>query len=301
MRRSLLFIPGNQPGMIQAGLVLPADALVFDLEDSVPPDEKDAARDLVSSALRSLDFGPRERIVRVNPLDSEHGREDLAALLPAGVESILVPKLSDRETVEEIDSLLTRLEADLGLEAGRTSLIALIETALGVEKAYELALASPRIGALALGAEDLAADLGCERTREGLEILYSRSRLVVAARAAGIEAIDTPYIQAQDLEGCLADARLARGLGFTGKLSISPHHLDMIHRAYTPSVEEYAYALEVKEAMEEAGRLKRGAVSLRGKMIDPPVLKQAERVIAWAEAVGLTLDKKEEEGAGYEK
>ncbi len=293
MRRSLLFIPGNQPSMIQNGMVLPADALIFDLEDSVPPGEKDAARDLVASALRSLDFGPRQRLVRINEPGSVYCRQDLEAVLPAGVDSLLIPKVSGGEMIQAFDSLLLELEGAYGLLAGGISLIALIETALGVEKAYETALASPRVQALALGAEDLAADLGCERTPEGLEILYSRSRLVVAARAADIEAIDTPFTQVQDLEGCLADARLARSLGFTGKLSISPHHLDPIHQAYTPSREELAYALEVREVMAREAGSGKGAVSLRGKMIDPPVLKQADRIIAWAKAAGLALDREE--------
>ena len=287
MRRSLLFIPGNQPNMIQNGLVLPADALIFDLEDSVAAADKDAARDLVASALRSLDFGPRERLVRINDLASPLAREDLEAVVAAGADAIMLPKVAGPESIRALDALLTALEANFSRPAGTTLILALIETALGIEEAYRSATASPRLVALALGAEDLAADLGCQRTREGLEILYSRSRLVMAAKAAGIEAIDTPFTQAHDQEACLADSRLAASLGFTGKLCISPHHLDMIHQAYTPDREALAQALEIQAAMEEATRTGKGAVSLRGRMIDPPVLKQAQRVIDLARAAGI--------------
>ena len=287
MRRSLLFIPGNQPGMIQNGQVLPADALIFDLEDSVALADKDAARDLVASALTSLDFGKKERIVRINDLASPLARQDLEAMVGAGADAILMPKVSGADSIRALDAILTALEAKLGRPAGSTRILALIETAIGMEEVYQAATASPRLLALALGAEDLAADLGCQRTREGQEILYSRSRLVMAAKAAGLEAIDTPFTDAHDLEGCLADSQLAVSLGFTGKLAISPHHLAMIHQAYTPSQEALDQALEILQAMEEAGRHGRGVVSLRGRMIDLPVVKQAQRVLVLARAAGM--------------
>ncbi len=293
MRRSLLFLPGNQPNMLQNGAVLPADALIFDLEDSVSPSEKDAARELVASALRSIDYGSRGLVVRINDIDKPYVKKDLEAVAAAGAMSVMVPKVSGAHTIHHVAVMLDLIEEEYRMEPGRTKIIALIETAAGIEKAFEAAAASPRVEALALGGEDLSADLGCPRTKEGTEIFYSRSRLVVAARAAGIEAIDTPFTDARDEEGCYADTVFARSMGFDAKLSISPHHLRPIHRAFVPTEEAVAFALEVKEAMEIARREGRGAVSLRGKMIDLPVLKQAERTIELARASGMLAAEKE--------
>ena len=291
MRRSLLFIPGNRPNMIQNAEVLPADVLIFDLEDSVVPKEKDAARDLVARALLSLDFGPRECMVRVNDLKTREARADLDAMVAAGAGSIMLPKVMGAETVVEAASLLSLAETRHGRQEGSTALVALLETARGIEQAPEIALASPRVTGLALGGEDLSVDLGCPRTREGWEIFYSRSRLVLAARAAGIDALDTPFTHVDDLEGCERDARFARSLGFTGKLCISPFHLKAIHQAFTPGQEEVSQAAEVVRAMKEAEKTGKGAVSLRGKMIDLPILRQAERILALAKAAGLEPDK----------
>ena len=295
MRRSLLFIPGNRPNMIQNGLVLPSDALIFDLEDSVLPDEKDAARALVASALSSLDFGHKERVVRINELSSKEAKRDLEAVVSAHVDTILLPKAEDAAAILKLDEFLDEIENQIGLTAGSTKIIALIETALGVELAFDIARASSRVTALALGAEDLAADLGCARTKEGREIFYSRTRLVIAARAAGVEVLDTPFTDVYDSEGCFEDTLFARRLGFDGKLCISPHHLAAIHRAFTPSDDELSFALEVAKAMDDAKKEKRGAVSLRGRMIDAPVAKQAERVITWARAAGIAGGEKDDE------
>ena len=291
MRRSLLFIPGNRPNMIQNGEVLPADALIFDLEDSVPAGDKDAARDLVAGALRALDFGSRECVVRINDLDTKEAKTDLDAMVRAGIHTIMVPKVRGAETIRSIASLLSEAEGAHGRQEGSTALIALLETAWGIENAMEVALASARVTGLALGGEDLSADLGCPRTKEGWEIFYSRARLVMAAKAAGIDALDTPFTDVHDFEGCERDALFARGLGFTGKLCISPFHLKAIHQAFAPSQEEIDRAAEVVRAMREGEKAGKGAVSLRGKMIDLPVVRQAERVLALAKAAGLLDDK----------
>ncbi len=291
MRRSLLFIPGNRPNMIQNAEVLPADTLIFDLEDSVVPGEKDAARDLVASALRTLDFGPRERMVRINDPESREAATELDAMVAAGAQSIMVPKVSGAETMKKVASLLSLAEQAHGRPEGSTAMVALLETARGIENALEIAQASPRMTGLALGGEDLSADLGCPRTKEGWEIFYSRSRLVLAAKAAGIDALDTPFIHVSDLEGCQRDALFAKSLGFTGKLAISPFHLKTIHQAFTPGQEEIRQAAAVVRAMKEGEKGGKGAVSLQGKMIDLPILRQAERILELAKAAGLQPDK----------
>jgi citrate lyase subunit beta/citryl-CoA lyase len=288
-----LFLPGNQPTMLQNGAVLPADVLIFDLEDSVAPTEKDAARELVASALRSVDYGERVLAVRINDLEKPYVKKDLETVVAAGAHSVMVPKVTGPHTIHHVAVMLDLIEEEYDIEKGRTKIIALIETALGIENAFGAATSSQRVEALALGGEDLCADLGCPRTKEGTEIFYSRSRLLIAARAAGIEAADTPFTDVRDEEGCYADTVFARSLGFDGKLSISPHHLRPIHRAFMPSQEAVAFALEVIEAMEMAKRESRGAVSLRGKMIDLPVLRQAEKTLELARASGMTLPEKE--------
>jgi len=183
---------------------------------------------------------------------------------------------------------LSELEAQMGLPAGQTRILALLETAQGVENAYAIAAASPRMLGLFLGAEDLTADLRCRRTREGKEILYARGRLVCAARAAGIEVYDTPFTDVQDLEGLEEDALLAKGLGFSGKACISPAHVAAVNRVFSPSAAEIAYAKDVFDAIAEAKRQGKGAISLRGKMIDAPIVARARLVLeAAAEIEGV--------------
>jgi len=284
----MLFIPGNNPNMIINGGLLGADSLIFDLEDAVSPDEKDAARELVKNALTSLDFGKCERIVRINGLDTPYWEEDLEAILPLRPEAVMPPKVSDAAYIQTLDKKLSELEAQMGLPAGQTRILALLETAQGVENAYAIAAASPRMLGLFLGAEDLTADLRCRRTKEGREILYARGRLVCAARAAGIEVYDTPFTDVRDLEGLEADALLAKGLGFSGKACISPAHVAAVNRVFSPSAAEIAYARDVFDAIAEAKRQGKGAISLRGKMIDAPIVARARLVLeAAAEIEGV--------------
>ncbi len=287
MRRSCLFLPGNQPSMLQNGMVLACDVLIFDLEDAVSENEKDAARELVSQALLTLDFGMREKVVRVNDVETPHAHLDIIRVTEGGADAVMVPKTVGATTVLKAASILDEAEEKAGLSHGSVGIILLIETAMGIEKALEAASASPRVRALALGGEDLAADLGCPRTKASNELFYARARLVMAGRACGLDVIDTPFTDARNTEGCYEDACYARSLGFSGKLLISPHHIEPVHRAFRPDESEVSYALEVVDAMRRAKEEGRGAVSLRGKMIDLPVLAQAERTIELAAASGM--------------
>ena len=217
MRRSMLFVPGNTPKMMTSCGFFGADAVIFDLEDAVSPTEKDAARDLVRYAIGNLYLCGSEVIVRVNSIETPMFLADLAAVVPQKPDLIMLPKTCTAEDIQMLAQTLDRLEAGNGLPAGAVGILALIETALGVENAFSIASASPRVQALFLGAEDLSADLHCKRTKEGTEILYARTRLVMAARAAGIDVYDTPFTDVDDDEGLCADAALAKSLGFTGK------------------------------------------------------------------------------------
>ncbi|MEG1988127.1 MAG: CoA ester lyase, partial [Oscillibacter sp.] len=240
MRRTMLFLPANNPNMLCNGALLGSDSLIFDLEDAVSPNQKDAARELLKNALTSLDFGKCELIVRINGLDTPYWEEDLEAILPLAELTIMPPKVCDAAYIQTLDAKLTALENTLGLPAGKTKIMALLETAMGVENAYAIACASPRMIALFLGAEDLTADLRCVRTKESAEILYARGRVVCAARAANIEAYDTPFTDVQDLEGLEKDAAFAKGLGFTGKACISPAHVGTVNRVFSPTAKEVA-------------------------------------------------------------
>ena len=287
MRRSKLFLPGNNPNMLINGNCLGADAVIFDLEDAVSPDEKDAARILVRNTMRYMDFRGCEIIVRINSIDTPYWQKDLDAILPYAPGLILLPKTGSAADVLAADRYMTQVEEKLGMATGTVGLMPLIETALGVENAFAIASATNRVQALFLGAEDLTADLQCKRTKEGREIEYARTRLVMAARAAGVDVYDTPFTDVNDDEGIEADANLAKSLGFSGKASISPRHVDVINRVFSPTMAEIEYAYEVMEVIALAKQQGKGAISLRGKMIDAPIVMRAQRTIAMAQALGL--------------
>ena len=287
MRRSMLFLPGNNPNLLINGNCLGADAVIFDLEDAVSPDEKDAARILVRNTTRYMDFRGCEIIVRINSIDTSYWQKDIDAIAPYTPGLILLPKTGSASDVLAADSYITQTEQKLGLAQGTIGLMPLIETAMGVENAFAIASATSRVKALFLGAEDLTADLQCKRTKEGREIEYARTRLVMAARAAGVDVYDTPFTDVNDDEGIEIDALLAKSLGFSGKASISPRHVEVINRVFSPTMAEIDYAYEVMEAIALAKKQGKGAIALRGKMIDAPIVMRAQRTIAMAQALGL--------------
>ena len=287
MRRSMLFLPGNNPNMLINGNCLGADAIIFDLEDAVSPAEKDAARILVRNTMRYMDFRGCEMIVRINSIDTPYWKQDIDAILPYQPSLILLPKTGTPKDALEADAYITELEAKLGMEKNTVGLMPLIETAMGVENAYQIASCTHRVKALFLGAEDLTADLQCKRTKAGREIEYARTRLVVAARAAGVDVYDTPFTDVNDDEGIVKDAQLAKDLGFSGKASISPRHVEVINAVFSPTQKDVDYAYEVMEAIELAKSQGKGAIALHGKMIDAPIVARAQRTIAMAEALGM--------------
>jgi len=287
MRRSMLFLPGNNPNMLINGNCLGADAIIFDLEDAVSPTEKDAARILVRNTMRYMDFRGCEIIVRINSIDTPYWQADIDEILPYQPDLILLPKTGSAADVLAADAYITEVEEKLGLAINTVGLMPLIETALGVENAFAIASASKRVKALFLGAEDLTADLQCKRTKEGREIEHARTRLVVAARAAGVDVYDTPFTDVNDDEGIVADTQLAKALGFTGKASISPRHVEVINSVFSPTQKEVDYAYEVMEAIAQAKEQGKGAIALHGKMIDAPIVARAQRTIDMATALGM--------------
>ena len=287
MRRSMLFLPGNNPNLLINGNCLGADAVIFDLEDAVSPAEKDAARILVRNTMRYMDFGTCEMIVRINSIDTPYWQADIDAIAPYKPSLILLPKTGSEADALAADEYLTKVEEKLGMERNTIGLMPLIETAMGVENSFKIASCTKRVQALFLGAEDLTADLQCQRTKESREIEYARTRLVVAARAAGVAVYDTPFTDVNDDEGIWTDARVAKALGFSGKASISPRHVDVINQVFSPTQKEIDYAYEVMEAIELAKSQGKGAISLHGKMIDAPIVTRAQQTISMAEALGL--------------
>jgi len=284
LRRSRLYLPGNEPKfMLNAGLHGP-DGIILDLEDSVHPAEKDAARLLVRNALRCIDFGCAERMVRINP--ETLGAYDLEAIVPEGPDLILIPKVEHADQVKQVDRRVTELLRETGTER-QVWLMPILESALGIENAFEIARASGRVAALTLGLEDYTADLGVVKTVEGNESFYARARVVVAAKAAGLQAIDSVFGDVGDLDGLTRWAFRSRQLGFEGMGCVHPRQIEVIHKAYAPTPEEIAKALRIEAAFREAEAKGLGVVSLGSKMIDPPVVLRARKLVDRARAMGL--------------
>ena len=283
----MLFVPGNNPGMLLNADIYGADALILDLEDAVAPGEKDAARILVRGALTAYDYAGCEIIIRINPLGSGYTLEDIQAVVPLKPAMLMPTKVSSAKDIEIISAMVAEAERDHGMPEGTVGLLPLIETAIGVENAYGIATADPRVKAIFLGAEDLSSDLQAVRSKENIEIIYARGRMVMAARAAGVDVYDTPFTDTNDEEGLRLDAEHARALGFTGKAVISPRHVEAVNAAFTPTDSEITYAREVLDVIEDGKKRGLGAVSLRGKMIDKPIVDRAERILAVARALGL--------------
>ena len=283
LRRTMLFMPGNNPGMLQNGGVFGADALILDLEDAVAPQEKDAARLLVAQALKTVDYGTSEKVVRINPLDTFACR-DIKAIVPCRPDALLVPKVERPEDIVEVARQVAAAEKPGQMPV---KLIALLETPAGIAESYRIAKADGRVVALAFGAEDYTAALGAKRTKAGTEIFSARTTVVNSAAAAGIQSIDTPFTDVNDREGLLADTELAKRLGFKGKLSINPRQLDDIHKVFNPSSQDIAWAARVIKAIRKAEAEGSGVASLDGKMVDAPIVARAERILYLARLLGL--------------
>lgn len=286
LRRSMMFVPGNNPGMISDARIYGADSIMFDLEDSVAYTEKDTARFLVHNALRTLDFGKKEIVVRINDLASGLGIEDLEAIIPAGVHVVRLPKTDSAQDVIDCEKEIARIEAAHGIPVGATGMMAAIESANGVLNAAQIARASDRLIGIALGAEDYVTDLKTTRA-DGIELLFARSMILNAARAAGIAALDTVYSDVNNEEGFLAEVELIRKLGFDGKSVINPKQVPIVHEIFAPTEKEIAAAERIVRAVQEQAAQGIGVFTIDGKMIDVAFLPGAARTIALAKACGI--------------
>ena len=287
LRRSRLYLPGNEPKyFINAGLHAP-DAIILDLEDSVHHAEKDAARLLVRNALRAVDFGAAERMVRINQLPL--GLADLEEVIPQSPDLILIPKV---ETAEQVSDVVGAIDS-IAKRAGITRpilLMPILESALGIENAFAIATASDRIAGITIGLEDYTADLGVARTSAGTESLYARRRVVNAAHAARVQAIDSVYSDVADADGLLRWGEASRAMGFEGMGCLHPIQIEIIHRAFAPTASELEKALAIVAAYEDAQARGLGVVSLGSKMIDAPVVQRALKLVARAQQMDITVD-----------
>ncbi len=284
MRRSRLYVPGSEPKyFINAALHSP-DGIILDLEDSVHVSEKDAARLLVRNALRGVDFLECERMVRINQVPL--GLEDLDEIIPESPDLILIPKVEREDQIEQVDRRIAEIKSNYGITR-QVWLMPILESALGIENAFQIASSSEHIVALTIGLEDYTADLGVVKTLTGSESLYARQRVVNAARAAGVQAIDSVFGDVGDTEGLRTWAQSSRALGFEGMGCVHPSQIPVIHEGFAPTTAELEKAHRIVAAYDEAQSKGLGVVSLGSKMIDAPVVQRAIRLMARARAMGL--------------
>lgn len=290
LRRTMMYVPGNNPGLLKDAHIYGADALMFDLEDSVSLQEKDTARFLVFNALLSIDYEGTETVVRVNSLETPYGRDDFEAIVRAKPDMIRLPKIEGAEEVKEADLLIGEIERKAGIELGTIKLMAALESARGIVNAYDIATASPRLAALALGAEDFVADIKTSRSSEGFELLFARSQVLIAARAARLFALDTVFSDLKDEAAFAREVEYIKQLGFDGKSVLHPRQVETVHRIYTPTRTEIEQARRIITVMQEAEQKGAGVISLDQQMIDKPIVERAQRVLALAEATGMNKD-----------
>ena len=278
--RSLVFVPGNRANMLERALGFGADVVMVDLEDSVPPGEKAAACELAVEWAPRLAAAGRRVMVRVNSLDTGLTAGELAAVVCPDLAGISIGKGNTAWDLEQVDRLLAPLEAGAGMAAGSIKVVPWIETAMAIVHVYEMARASQRIVGIAFGAEDYTNDMGVIRNDFGEECYYARSVVAVAARAAGVGALDGPFVGFRDPDGLRKDAGTARQMGYTGKFAIHPAQIDIINETFSPNPDDVAYARRVVAAWDEAEAAGRGSLSIDGRMVDVPVVKRAQNLLA---------------------
>ena len=283
--RSLLFVPGNRLEMLQKASTLDADALVPDLEDSVPVAEKVHAREVVKDMLPTLAGNGHILIPRINSISTGLSRDDLTAIVGPHIYGVSVGKVESTWEIRELSHIIAELEEQTEVPIGQTRIFPWIESARGIMRAFDICTASKRITGASFGAEDYTADTGIQRTEAGQEMVFPRQIVAMAANAAGILALDTPYVNFRDAEGLELDIQAGLPLGYKGKFAIHPSQLEPINRLFSPNDETIEYARHIMQAFEEAETRGHGSTSLNGKMIDIPIVKRAQKLLAFAESI----------------
>lgn len=292
IRRALLFMPGDDRHKIEKGASLEVDSIIMDLEDGVALSHKAEARAITAAALREVNFGRSERLVRINPVvdDPSLWFHDLQETIEAHPDGYVLPKVEHAEQIQRVAVHLTMAERKYGWMEGSIRLLAILETALGVVNMKDIADADPRLSALIFGAEDLAGDIGAIRTPDGWEVFYARSKLVIFAKAKGLQAIDTPFIDLGTEDSMLrADTEQALYMGFTGKLAIHPKQVPVIQKVFTPTPEQIDRAKALIAAHNDHQAHGEGVFAYEGRMVDMPMVRSAEAILARARAAGLDI------------
>ena len=281
----MLFMPGNNPGMLVSADILGADSIIYDLEDAVSLDEKDSARTLVRNALSFLKFTHSEITVRINPIDSPYWEKDLEAIIPVLPDGIVIPKASV-DAVHSVDQKINEIKKAHNITKN-FSFLMLVESARGIMDVNSIAKASSLIQGLLLGGEDYSVDMGIQRTRLSKELEYARFSLTTAAHAYGLDSLDTPFTDVEDFEGLRLDTAFSKSIGFSGRLVINPRQVEEIHKIFSPSSAEIERAEAILQAAEEAKQKGLGVFSFKGKMVDLPVIKRAQALYDSAKNWGL--------------
>ena len=287
LRRSMLYVPGSSEKMLGKALTLDTDALILDLEDGVAVSQKETARKQILQALKNVDFGEKERVVRINALVTEYGHADLESIVEGRPDAILIPKIYGPAEMLEVDSIITHLEAMNGTTPGQIKLMVMVETPAAILNLPAIACCTERATGLCFGAADFMKDTGGRITRSRREALFALTQMVLAARVAGIDAIDTPYFNIKDGEGLEETAQMVRDLGFDGKCIIHPSQVEPVNRIFSPSPDEIDYARKVIDTYKEAEATGRGTVALDGEMIEALHVELARRTLKIAERAGL--------------
>lgn len=294
LRRTMMFVPGNSPKMINSADIYGADSLMFDIEDSIAVTEKDTARLLVANALKTLKFHS-ETVVRINhPTQTPFGMDDLKVILPAKPNLIRLPKVEDISEVELVAAEIEKMEKENGWEEGTINIIGAIESVKGLYNVREICK-HPRMAAIALGAEDFIANLKTQRTKYGIELYYARSQILMAARDAEIQCMDTVFSDVKDMEGFAAEVTRSKDMGFDGKSVIHPKQIVEVHRIYTPTDIQITKALKVLDAYKDSIENHKGVLAVDGKMIDGPIVVRAQRIVDQAKAAGVNVEEKREQ------
>ncbi|OXX82537.1 citrate lyase subunit beta [Paraclostridium benzoelyticum] len=293
LRRSMLFVPGNNPGLIRDVHIYKPDSIMLDLEDAIAITEKDSARLLVYNMLKELgDYYEEldiETVVRINALDTEFWREDLEAVVRAGVDVIRIPKTDKAEDVLTVENEVERIEKEIGKEIGSTKLMAALESPMAVLNAYSIATSSKRLIGIALSGEDFVTCMKTNRSIEGHELHAARGMVVLAARAAGVSVHDTVYSDVNNDEGFINEAKFIKQLGFDGKSLIHPRQVELVHKVYTPSKKAIDKSYKIIKATEQAVAEGKGVFTVDGKMVDKPIIERAQHVLTLAKASGINI------------
>ncbi len=290
LKRTSLYVSGSSPANMNQAAFYNEDCIVYDLEDSVPVSEKDAARFLIYNTVRYHRPKDKYVLIRVNDIYSEYFDDDLEAAVRARPDAIRLPKVESAGDVKRVSQKIAAIEASAGIEVGTIKIWCNIESYFGVLKAEEIAHSDPRVKALSLGAEDFTASMKAQRTKQGMEIFYARNAVLLACRSAGVDALDAVFADINDEEGLREDTALTKNLGFDGKTVVHPRQIDIVNSFFTPSSKEIKYAQRVLAVVEEGKRQNKGAVTLDGSMIDKPIELRARTILAQATAAGIKLE-----------